>query len=83
MERALLEGDIHVAVDPELEGDDQKKSTEGCAAVGFLHPPLNQNWVHRFWYWLVRSHQAALSYFRPKEDENDGNSKVGNIQDGF
>lgn len=83
MERVLQEGEIHVAVDPEHKGDDQKKSTESCAAVGILHPPLNQSWLHRFWSLLLHLPQAALSYFRPKEDQNDGNPKVSNIQDGF
>jgi hypothetical protein len=80
VERALLQGEVYVAVDLEPEAGDQGKSTAGCPAVGLLHPP-NQSWLHRFYSLLVHLRLSALGYIRPVEDENDANTKVRVIQD--
>lgn len=82
VERVLLEGEIHVAVDLEPEGGDQGKSTAVCSAVGILHPP-DISWLQRFRSLLVHLRLAALGYIRPLEDENDANLKVRVIQDDF
>lgn len=67
-------------MDLESEVDEHTKSTAGFPAVGFVHP-LNQSWWGSFAAFMLRLRLVVLDYFRPAEDNDEGNMKVSTIQE--
>lgn len=71
----LKQEEVYVAVDPEPEANEETEPIAGFPAVGFLHA-IKQSWWRRFAASLLRLRLSALEYFRPAEDNDEGNMKV-------